>query len=174
MNALILSLFLTLNDYVPTNIEPFFEAKKAESGLVKIPKSIWEDLNKGRKLMGRPTLPLETVNSHEFHNRDYVTDWVNLTAHELSEVLKHEPAEEQVFIGWYLGLKAFKKLDYDIAKVKDETVLLKLELFKRTKKNNSRASIHEPPPPLPSDGRPIVPRRYQSDWTRPEQRSSYK
>lgn len=182
MNQIILLLLLSLSDYVPTNVESFVEARgvkqKVDSQdvlMVQIPKNIWEDINKGRKLVGRAVIDYDMAHKEPFYNREYVTDWVNLTKHELAEALKKDPTEDQIFVAWMIGMKSFRKLDYDPAKIKDEILLLKLEIFRMTQKNRVRSEVHEPPPPLPSDGRPLVPRRYQGDWDRPEEvRARYK
>jgi hypothetical protein len=169
--ALLLSVALTAGlEYGPLEVEGFIQAagkKQIVDGkeylIVEIPKKVWEDVNKGRKFVGRATYTQEQVKSQPLYAREYLADWVNMVKTELSEVYKREPAKEEVFVAWFIGMKAFKKLDYKLDKLPEE-VELRLKVFQSVK--TDRAGIHEPPPPLPGDGRPVLSRRYPDDERR--------
>lgn len=126
---------------------------------VKISKDDYKNINQGRKLTNKPVYPKEDVDSIPWHNREYFIDKLVMLKNELDQNLGYSSSLEQLYLAYRLGLKDFKKLEFNPDKVKDKDVLRDLKLFNALVEAKHDLS-GKSPPPLPTDGRKPVPYRF--------------
>lgn len=124
--------------------------------MVEIPKAVYAKINAGRELLGKPTKSQDEVNSVLWANQEYLSDWITLVRHQLTKEMNRVPTTEQVFVAWKIGIKEFGKIGYDVARLTDEALVVRLDLLRSILANQSTPTA----PPLPTDGRQAVPRRY--------------
>lgn len=128
---------------------------------VEIPRSVHKAVNAGRKLTGKQAQDFKTVNSELWSNQEYLSDWLTLVENELAAELDKRPTGMQIFAAWKLGGRAFKRISYDVAQVKDGELVAQLGLFQALSQNVKAFA----PAPLPTDGRRPIPSRYPKEGT---------